>query len=249
MKKPYIKKYCNVSMFTVWIVDGNYVRKNIDEEFTNFGQHHRFNFIPKHEFWIDKEYGRDNEAEYYIDHLIVENRLMADGKSYNEAIDKADLVERRERSKLETIQEEAKINLDKEDVVKKVHKKLLKKYSKNLRVWIVNGRAVRDLFCIDFTEGGHDKVYSFIPDGEIWIDDDLSAKERKFILLHEMHERNLMAHGWGYRNRNKNGSKCRSAHRSASEIELFCRRHPKELEKRLKDELNKCIAVKNWRQK
>src|SRR3989344_4485112 len=55
MKKPYIKKYCKISKFSVFIVDGAYIREFIDEEFTNFGQHFRFKFIPKNEFWIDKK--------------------------------------------------------------------------------------------------------------------------------------------------------------------------------------------------
>jgi hypothetical protein len=38
---------------TVRIVDGVYICGHMDEEFTNFGQHYRFKFIPKNEFWID----------------------------------------------------------------------------------------------------------------------------------------------------------------------------------------------------
>ena len=82
MKKPYIKKYKQVSKFTVWIVDGKYIRTNIDEEFTNFGHHLIFSFIPKNEFWIDHEFGESEEAQYYIDHMLIENRLMAQGKSF-----------------------------------------------------------------------------------------------------------------------------------------------------------------------
>ncbi len=59
--------------------------------------------------------------------------------------------------------------------------KFLKSYSRKVKVWIVDGEAVRDLFFIDFTEGGYDKVYPFIPSGEIWIDDDVFPRERKFI--------------------------------------------------------------------
>jgi hypothetical protein len=31
---------------TVWVVDGQYVRENLDKEFTNFGHHLLFHFIP-----------------------------------------------------------------------------------------------------------------------------------------------------------------------------------------------------------
>jgi hypothetical protein len=31
----------------------------MDEEFTNFGQHYRYPYIPKNELWIDQEAGHD----------------------------------------------------------------------------------------------------------------------------------------------------------------------------------------------
>ena len=98
MKKPYIKRISNVAGFHVWYVNGYWIRKHIDADFNNFGQHYRFKFIPKHEFWIDKENGK-SEVKYYVEHLLVENKLMEAGESYNNAIDKADLIEKAERGK------------------------------------------------------------------------------------------------------------------------------------------------------
>jgi hypothetical protein len=65
-----------------------------------------------------------------------------------------------------------------------------------ISIWIVDGRLVRSVFDVDFTEGGHDYVYEFVPQNEVWIDNDLEESERPFVLLHELHERNLMAKGW-----------------------------------------------------
>lgn len=227
MKKPYIEKIANVSKFSVWIVDGEYIRDNIDEEFTNFGQHYRFRFIPENEFWIDHERVH-GEEEFYVDHMLVENRLMAEGSSYADALEKADSAELKERRKADFIKKGIKI-VHKEESIKMIHKQLLKPYSKYLKVWIVNGELVRDLFFVDYTEGGHDKVYSFIPRGEVWLDDDLSQKEIKFVLLHELHERHLMSEGLEYH----------KAHRSASHIEYFCRHHPEETDKKLQEEIEK----------
>lgn len=228
MDKPYIRKFEEIAGFTVWIVDGRHIRDNIDVEFTNYGQHLRFKFIPEKEFWIDEEHGGEGEEKYFIEEMLVENRLMADGMKYEQAVEKAERVERKERNKHErVIRGIRKIN--KEVMDSKIHKELLKKYSKKINVWIVNGRIVRDLFYIDFTEGGHDKVYDFVPDNEIWIDDDLNLRERKFVLLHEIHERNLMSHGRDYA----------SAHKSSSEIEHYCRKNPDELDKRLNEEIKK----------
>lgn len=224
MKRPYVKKLDQISDITVWIVDGPYVRKNIDEEFTNFGQHFRFRFIPRHEFWIDREHGL-GEAQFFIDHLLVELRLMASGMAYDQALEKADGVEKRERRKAELVREISR--LTKSEIVENIHKRLLKKYSGEVHVWIVKGGLVRSLYFIDFTEGGHDKVYHFVPKNEVWLDDDLDPGERRFVLLHELHERHLMSLGWPYS----------KAHRSASKIEYHCRAHPRELEANLRLEI------------
>ncbi len=230
MKKPYIRKFRDVGAFSVWIVDGKYVRSYIDEEFTNFGQHFRFKFIPKNEFWIDKENSGD-ESRFFIDHLLLENSLMKSGVKYKKAIETADLKEKKERSKSSFYKRNVKLERkhDKK-LIKRIHKSLLRRYSnERIKVWVVNGELVRDLFFIDFTEGGHDKVYKFVPMNEIWIDDDLSKEELKFVLLHELHERNLMS----------KGEKYEKAHYSASEIEYHCRHHPKEIDKKLKEEMLK----------
>ena len=227
MKKPYIKKLDQIANITVWIVDGQYVRGKIDEEFTNFGQHFRFRFIPMHEFWIDKEHVL-GEGKLFIDHLLTEYRLMAQGMAYDKALEKADAVELKERRKAKLVRQISK--LSKRKIIQDIHKQPLKKYSGAVKVWIIEGGLVRSLYSVDFTEGGHDLVYPhFIPKNEVWLDDDLSPRERKFVLLHKLHERYLMGLGWPYF----------KAHRSASRIEYHCREHPDELEANLSLEVEK----------
>ena len=114
-------------------------------------------------------------------------------------------------------------------IVDAIHKKPLAGYSGKVKVWIVRGDLVRSLYFIDFTEGGHDRVYHFVPKNEVWLDDDLGPSDRKYVLLHELHERHLMTLGWPYF----------KAHRSASHIEYHCRAHPKELEKSIRLEIKK----------
>ena len=70
MKKPYIKKVGNFSGFDVWIVDGNYIRLNLDDEFSNCGQPLDFKIIPKNEIWIDKEHS-GNESRFFITHMLI----------------------------------------------------------------------------------------------------------------------------------------------------------------------------------
>jgi hypothetical protein len=217
LPKPYIKKIDELGDLSVWIVDGTYIRTHIDEEFTNFGQHYRFRFIPVTELWLDQA-ASNNERKFFIDHLLVERRLMSQGKSYSEAIDKADLEERQERRRagdLARFTQKGRILPEAE----KVHVRLWKKLASGLSVWIVNGRLVRSVYDIDFTEGGHDYVYEFVPEKEVWIDDDVEESERPFVLLHELNERQLMSKGETYDD----------AHAASSRLEYRCRHHPDEL--------------------
>jgi hypothetical protein len=229
IKKAHIKRFANVFGFKVWIVNGKYIRSNLDEEFTNFGEHYNFKFIPENEFWIDKERS-PGEEKYFIESMLVMNRLMSKGVKDKDAAKVADRIERGERSKSKLMKKEMKIKKHNGNIIKTIHKSLIKKYSTNkLKIWIIRGEVVRDLFFLDFTEGGHDKVYNFIPDNEVWIDDDLGPDERRFVILHEIHERNLMSLRMKYDN----------AHRSSSEIEYYCRKHPSMTEKYIKKELKK----------
>lgn len=229
LDKIYLKRMGDFGGFKVWIVDGKYIRDNIEEEFTNYGQHNQFIFIPDDEFWIDQE-RNPGEEKYFIDSMLVMNRLISKGVNRSKAVKIANKLEKRERSKSKLMKREMKIKKSKGNLLKKVYKKLIREYSKGkLKVWVVNGELVRDLFFIDFTEGGHDKVYKFIPESEIWIDDDLEISEMNFVLLHELHERNLMSKGEDYD----------SAHKSSSKIEYYCRKHPKKLDRYLRREFKK----------
>jgi hypothetical protein len=50
LKPPYLHIDEKRGDYQVWIVDGAYIRGHIDEEFTNFGQHYRYSYIPKRLF-------------------------------------------------------------------------------------------------------------------------------------------------------------------------------------------------------
>ena len=82
-----------------------------------------------------------------------------------------------------------------------------------VRVWLVNGFAVRNRFTLDFIQGGHNLRYRFIPFDEIWIDNAVLPHERRFVVVHELVERELMLQGMTY---NK-------AHEWANRIELQAR--------------------------
>jgi len=225
-KRPYLKKIEELGDLQVWIVDGSYIRSHKDEEFTNFGQHYRYPYIPTNELWIDRE-AKHDERQFFIDHLLVERRLMAKGMPYEKALTAADRRERKERRRAGDVS-----RLTHHGVTlpngKAVHERLWQKLKNGLSVWIVNGRLVRSVFDIDFTEGGHDYVYEFVPENELWIDDAIEESERGYILLHELHERNRMAKGWPYD----------KAHAESSRLEYRCRHHP--------DELHDALVAEGW---
>jgi hypothetical protein len=226
LKPPYLRKDDQRGDLQVWIVDGSYIRGHIDEEFTNFGQHYRYPYIPKHELWIDKE-AKPDEHLFFIEHLLVEHDLMSKGMSYKEAIVQADRVEQKERRRTGDLQKVTHHGKQLPDA-NVVHEQLWKTLESGAQVWVVNGRLVRSVFDIDFTAGGHDHVYEFVPEGEVWIDDDVTEKERGFVLLHELHERNQMAKGMPYS----------KAHVESSRLEFRCRHHP--------DELHDALAAEGW---
>jgi hypothetical protein len=223
LKPPYLERVGQRGKISIWIVDGTYVRTHIDEEFTNYGQHYSFDRIPENEFWIDRE-GKPDESRFFIDHLLIEHRLMARGVPYDSALEAADRAEMAERKKAGDVKRLTPGGNLPDPV--KVHVRLWKKLESGVSVWIVDGRLVRSVFDVDFTEGGHDHVYEFVPENEVWIDNDLQEAERPYVLLHELHERNLMAKGWDYDR----------AHEDSSKLEYHCRHNPNELHEALANE-------------
>ena len=220
-KKPYIRKYGKMDNIQIWVVDGEFIRRNLEEEFNNFGQHYQFHFIPEKEFWIEQESAHD-ESRFFIDHLLVEYNAMKNGASYKKALSLAEKREKKERHRA-VYQHNHKrkflgMGTSKPDP-KSVHERLWKRFESGLKVYIVNGKKVRDYFDIEFTEGGHHEVYDYVPEGEVWIDDAILMRERPFILLHEMHELKLMEKGVSYD----------KAHEECSSLEEYYRHHPSEL--------------------
>ena len=209
----------------VWSVDGAYVRKNVDEEFSNFGHHYSFPSIPRNEIWIDQENDQD-EQRFFIRHALVERRLMAEGKDYDTARRAANREERRMRVAAGDLKKviRGKALPD----ATRVHREIWKTLPNGVQVWFVKGRLVRSVYDIEFTEGGHEHVYEYIPRGEVWIDDDIHEDERGFVLFHELHERNLMANGMDYD----------TAHEESSRLERYYRKHP--------DLLHEALAAEGW---
>lgn len=207
MKKPRIKLFKKEGDIKVFIVDGAEIRKNLNNQFTNFGQHYRFDFIPVDEFWVDRCKGYD-EYEFYIQNMLKEHELMGTGHNYDYAHKKGCEAE-----------QELRNHRPKKDIKIGVVKKI-----GDVTIWLVDGEQVRNQYDIDFTEGGHDLVYRWIPEKEVWIDNDVPLDERDEIMLHECDEREKM----------EGGRKYIPAHRSASIVEQNYRK-TKKMPRRFRD--------------
>jgi len=83
-----------------------------------------------------------------------------------------------------------------------------------LDIWIVNGPFIRRKITTEFVYGGSDRVYNFIPEGEIWIDSSAEAVEAQFTIEHEITERTLL---------NDQGLSYDEAHKLAAEEEQEAR--------------------------
>ena len=218
---PYLRLAGHRGRIKIYLVDGAFVRTHLDEEFTNFGQHFRFSCIPEYEFWLESEASPD-ERRFFIDHLLVEWKLMHQGMNYISAITFASAKEESERARSRDL---GKI-LDKSGIPdpSKVHLRPLSETATGVKIWLIDGRLVRSDFYIDFTEGGHEFVYNFVPKNEIWLDNDLAVAEYPYVLLHELFERSKMAKGMIYN----------EAHRRASKLEWSCRHNQTKLVQKLK---------------
>jgi GNAT superfamily N-acetyltransferase len=117
------------------------------------------------------------------------------------------------------------------------HKKLLATYADGeIEVWLVDGSSVRTLRDINFTAGGNNAIYGWIPENEIWIDDALSEKEINYTIFHELIEAALMSSGYDYDR----------SHEYASNIELSYREANEGVpEDRLEEEAQKLVGVLN----
>ena len=67
-----------------------------------------------------------------------------------------------------------------------------------LKVYLVDGKYVRDTYDSDFCQGGNGFAYPFVPKDEIWIDAAITEDEWHLIEFHECGEVELMRRGMSY---------------------------------------------------
>lgn len=189
-----------VGPYTIVLVDEEDVRDESEEleEFSNYAIHSDFpDVIPEGTIWLSEEVPVD-ERWILIEEAIARIEAEDDGLSSEEAYS----VGLRRSKKLRSRASPEGRDTSAADVkIKKIGS------SDGVSVWLVDGKRIRDSVDIDFVEGGHGLVYSWIPRDEIWIDEEVPKKERRIIVAHESKERALMMAGHSYEEAHKKASR------------------------------------------
>src|SRR3989339_955790 len=81
--------------------------------------------------------------------------------------------------------------------MKKPYEKLVGKIG-DLKVWVVNGKYVRDKLNEEFTNCGEHYVFPFIPKNELWLDHEFGTKDEKYYIDYLLTEHKLMSEGYSY---------------------------------------------------
>lgn len=159
---------------TVKIVDAAKIRNTIDTDFSGQGTHADYPYIPLGEMWLDRHL--KDERDLFLNLVKLERSMR--GKPFR------------------LIREKAKKTLTAKMKAKPVVGKKTRRGA--YMIVEVDGSSVRKNIDPYFLLGGHDLVYPYIPKREIWIDTRSEPKDRKYTLIHELEERELMAKGLSY---------------------------------------------------
>jgi len=162
----------------VKIVDGFKIRNTFDVDFSMLADYVNTPYVKPGEIWLDKIFL--SEKKKILQEYHQSRRLI---KKYG--YEKAKEILRTKRQK--------------DFKPQKIKIKLIKKQGK-IKIYLVNGRKIREILDSNFQFGGHHLVYDYMPKNEVWIDNTVTPKEKKYILVHELFELNLMKKGKSYNN-------------------------------------------------
>jgi len=200
--------------YRIWIVDGNRVREKIYKEFLYGGNEQRYIFNPKGEIWIDNDISCE-EYDLTVAHELNERHLMAKfGWTYEMAHDSSLSLEQVIRRRNLEVCSAHEASLKKVSVLDSYNKKEIRGLPDSIKlqdiyrvpegtrngisIWVVDGYMIRKNFYPDFGFSGNDLAYHFIPQGEIWIDGQVSCEETEYSIALEMKERQLISSGKSY---------------------------------------------------
>jgi hypothetical protein len=198
LEPPRIQKLDSRGRITIYLINTEWVRKNEDPDFKHAGEGNQWDFIPENEIWIGKEIP-ENQRQFVIERLLVEHRLMGRGIKYQFAVDISKYAIDALRHKISGggLTDKFGGNPLKAHIRKWLDtgQPFGKATESPLSVWIVDGKLIRELFDNKFFEAGNGLTNPYIPKNEIWIDADVVAPDRPFVLLHQLYEHYFRSKG------------------------------------------------------
>lgn len=166
------------------LIDGFKIKNTLDPDFAVIEDNASKSYVPKNELWLEKSYAKEKDP--IIKNHLGDRRLKSrlGQKKFNLFLKKR----MREAIKRTTPEEIAKMKLE----------NLGKEYG--MKIFLVDGKAVREKLDPDFVLGGHWLVYPYVPKNEIWIDNVQDKRDAIFTFIHEVREAMLMKEGMRYDN-------------------------------------------------
>ena len=80
--------------FSVWAVDGEIIRDEVDIDFVAGGNPARYAYVPENEIWIEKNLSPADAAPTILHEIIEVNYMLSENLSYNAAHNKANKAEK-----------------------------------------------------------------------------------------------------------------------------------------------------------
>ncbi len=204
-----------IDSLSIYIVDGETVRREIYPDFIFGGNEQRYSFVPHNEIWIDNSVS-NREYMTTLRHEINEMVLMRDaGMTYIQAHDSSLMLEVKLRNDFrnESLEHEKslpEVFVSDTDSVKQILSipdkiKLKDIYlqkreiiDNKFTVWLADGDKIRREIYPDFGFDGDWNDYNFIPENEIWIDGGISCEQYIYTLAGEKKFIELYTSGTGY---------------------------------------------------
>ncbi len=204
-----------IDSLSIYIVDGETVRREIYPDFIFGGNEQRYSFVPHNEIWIDNSVS-NREYMTTLRHEINEMGLMRDaGMTYIQAHDSSLMLEVKLRNDFrnESLEHEKslpEVFVSDTDSVKQILSipdkiKLKDIYlqkreiiDNKFTVWLADGDKIRREIYPDFGFDGDWNDYNFIPENEIWIDGGISCEQYIYTLAGEKKFIELYTSGTGY---------------------------------------------------
>jgi len=160
----------------VKIIDGFKIRNTFDIDFGVLAHHTNTPYLRPGELWLDKAFRAEKK-------IIISDYLQ--------------IKRLRKKYIYEKVKELMRFKVEKGFKIDSLKIKLLKKQGQ-LKIYLINGKMLRKKLDPNFYFGGHHLAYKYVPKNEVWLDNSVVIKERKYVLIHELYELQMMKKGKGY---------------------------------------------------